>query len=697
MLLNSFARRLTILPFIVAHNSSLCQVGSCQKAALVVILEVMDSHHIISYVIFIGFFLFTSSLLHHTSRKIALLPYTSALLVAGLISQLTLHYLGLDVHLNLSPGMIYYLILPLLLFESAMKINFHQFRLQFKTITFLATFGLLASVTLVGIGVSWLLGLPLLVGLLFGAIISSTDPIAVIALFSTLGAPKRLGLLAEGESMFNDATAVITFKTLLTIIVSQQLISVSLVTWSAVSIVITLVGSLIFGGLAGFAVSLLIERIDNDKLVETTMTVALALTTFIVAEHFLALSGVIATVAAGIALGNLGKTKISSGVVVFMEEFWEYLGFLSVSLVFFFATFSLDLKVFAVGLAPSLIVIGLMLVARSASVYLSFAVSNYSPWFRDEPNVPLAWQHVINWGGMRGVIPLVLVYSLPDEFIYKQLFLSFVLMAFMFTLFVNAISIRSLLTKLGIHLPKHEERIKAEEQTILNLEKAIETLEQVPSQEIDRNLITKLKGQLKSEERDHQDKLFELTDSQQLENSLKLQVIDIEFDTAKSMFERNLINESVYFDLIGELQLQQDAVEYPEIKMRGVDKEGRINSERKFQFTLRRLKHMIQDHPILGRILSATKEDLIFQRLLMLKARVAASKAAVEHLKLLQFTAHTNKEDIRIINQVIRAQQQLIRHNREHLDRLTRRFPRITKKYQKQLLLSLLKPFGVGV
>jgi len=94
------------------------------------------------------------------------------------------------------------MLLPLLLFDSAMKINFHQLRLHFKTITFLTTFGLMFFVFLIGVATSVLLGIPLVYGLMFGVIVSFTNPIAVMVIFKSLRAPKQLSLLVEGESMY---------------------------------------------------------------------------------------------------------------------------------------------------------------------------------------------------------------------------------------------------------------------------------------------------------------------------------------------------------------------------------------------------------------------------------------------------------------------------------------------------------------
>lgn len=653
----------------------------------------MPSHDLITFVIFTSFFLFTTSLLHTLTRRFTLVPYTSALLLVGLIAQLLLKYLRIDVHLSLTPNTIFYVLLPLLLFESAMKINFHQFKLQFKTITFMATFGLMTSMLVVAFGLTYLLGLDFATALLFGAIISATDPIAVLALFKSLGAPQRLGLLAEGESMFNDATAVIAFRTLSVFALTGASFAATDILGSLGSFLAIFTGSIAFGAIIGYLVSAIIARIDNDRIVETTLTIALALTSFAFAEHFFHLSGVIAAVSAGITLGNLGRTKISGSVVEFMSEFWEYIGFLSISLVFFFATFNLDTTIFTQDLVRSLIVIVVVLAARALSTYLSFFFSNTLKFFDNEPNVPLSWQHIINWGGMRGVIPLVLVYALPDDFAYKQDFLSFTLAAFMFTLFVNGISIRWLMTALKIHLPKKEEAISNEEKQILSLEGIKQQLKNLPSAEFDQPIVDAFRKTLERQEQIHKTNLLELTTPEELENSLRLQTLTIEQDTAEHLFREGHINENVYFDLESELDLQRDALEHPEVRQgRAIKKGGRLDTNASFRKRLKHLSQITTNHPLLGKFLSSSQEETVYNRMMLLRTRILGSAQAIKHLETIKRTSHTSSEDKNAIDRVIADHHRYTKKNQKKLDQLKKEYPYISKEYQHKLLETLLRP-----
>ena len=147
----------------------------------------MDTHALTNILLFFTLFFGIISVLQALANRFNF-PYTVLLLVAGFLSQGIVHYFNVQSHFHLEPQIIYYILLPLLLFEAAMHINLHQFRLQFWTITWISTFGLIVSLLIVGLGMHFLIALPLGMALLFGALISATDPIAVLSIFKSLGA-----------------------------------------------------------------------------------------------------------------------------------------------------------------------------------------------------------------------------------------------------------------------------------------------------------------------------------------------------------------------------------------------------------------------------------------------------------------------------------------------------------------------------
>lgn len=647
--------------------------------------------HLIDVVLFISFFLIVTGLLQRWTNKLSFLPYTVALLILGVLAQVIVKAFHIPVHLEMTPDIIYFVLLPLLLFEAAFHINFHQFKIQFKTITFIATFGLLISIFAIGFVLALLTGLPMDVAILFGALISATDPIAVITLFKSLGAPKRLGLVADGESMLNDATGVIAFRVVSGfVLASTQFQSKDLLS-SIGNFSYVFFGSLIFGAIVGYLFSKLIEKIENDRVIETTITVAAALGSFAAAEHFFHLSGVITTVITGLVVGNLGKTKFSHGVREFVEEFWAYFAFLSVSLVFFFATFNLDFTIFLDKPQNILYAIIAVLIGRAVSIYAGFFLTNTLPFFKDEPNVPLKWQHILNWGGLRGVIPLVLVYSLPEDFKYRSEMLSYTMGAFLFTLFVNGLTIRSMLLGLGLHLPKREEEIIKEEMTIFELEDAKQSLEKLKDEEFDPELLQAVNIEITEEEEKHKKHLEEISTPEEFEKSLRIQSINLERQTLAHLYEQEFITENVYFDFDTELDLQQDALEYPEVYTgRAIQEGGKIDSARSFRNRLSQLRNITSYIPFVKRWAKDSRDSAIRDRVALLKARVITSETVREYFAKLNTFMCNSESCNMIITKLIGDQDVLIEKNRKELLKLTTEHPKLLKDYQKKLAYTLV-------
>ena len=647
-------------------------------------------HGLIYTVLFISFFLIFTGLLQKFTTKIPALPYTVALLLAGIIGQFLAHTFHLPIHLELSSDVIYFVLLPLLLFESAFHINFHQFKLQFKTITFIATFGLLLSIFVIAAFLVFAIGYPLPMALLFGAIISSTDPIAVISMFKTLGAPKRLALVADGESMLNDATGVISFKVVSTFVIASTAFQSQALLTSAWNFTYVFVGSLVFGAIVGYLFSKIIERIQNDRVIETTMTVAAALGSFAAAEHFFHFSGVIACVIAGIVVGNLGKTKFSPGVREFVEEFWSYFAFLSVSLVFFFATYSLDFTIFLTNPWPIIAAIIAVLIGRAVSVYGSAFLTNTLPFFKNEPNLPMSWQHILNWGGLRGVIPLVLVYSLPADFAYRDDMLRFTMGSLLFTLLINGLTIRTLLLKLGVHLPKKEEEVLQEELSIMELEEAKESINSLKDKEFDPDILLDMKKELDAVEKKHKEHLNEILSAENFELSLRLQALHIERHALQDLFHKGYVSENIFFDFDAELDLQQDALEYPEVYQgRGINPGGTIDAEKSFRKQLSKMKTLAAQFPILKNIFKSSRKQLVEERIGLLKTRIITSEMVIEYLKKMDKYLGI-KEHISFIKKLIKAQEDLIVENRAELTKLSKDNPSLLAAYQRKLAYNLV-------
>lgn len=647
--------------------------------------------HFSELVIFFGSFLIAAAGIHELSRRTKF-PYTVALLMVGLIAQYLLHTFHLEVHATLSPDFIFFVLLPVLLFGAAMHINIHQFKLQFKTIAFAATFGLMTSVAVVTALLAYLINIPIGPALLFGTLISATDPIAVLALFKTLGAPQRLGLLADGESMFNDATAVIAFRAVSTVVVTGAHFGDEMLVHTLGEFLYVFLGSLVIGAIIGYGLSELLARVKNDVLVETTLALGGALLSFAATEHFFHLSGVISSVMAGLVVGNLGRSRFSANVIHFMHDFWEYMGYLAVSAVFFFATFTLDLGIFADRPHRWMFAILAILVGRAVSVYFTYALTNRLPFFRDEPNVPLAWQHILNWGGLRGVIPLVLVFTIPDNFPYKEDLFIFTFASLLFTLFVNGLSISWLLKKLKLHIPSKEEEIFHEEMAIFALEDAKAFLGSLPEEEFSSSRLRKARRQLSSQEIEHRNHLREIASEEELTQSLLLQAIKIQRDKTEELFRQGYITETVFLDFDAQLDLQQDALEHPQLfATRGITKSGHIKTRASFRRRLLRVRELSKYLPILNAIWRPSEERLIQNRFALLKVRLLTSEAVLEYFDKVARLFGSNRRRKKAIDIARQVHQEHIINNRIELAQLERKYPLIVSAYQERLLERLME------
>jgi monovalent cation:H+ antiporter, CPA1 family len=651
----------------------------------------MGEFHIIDYAIYIAAFLFGTTLLKIFSQKIAF-PYTVALLIIGFVGQFINTTFNLGLHFSLSPDFIFFILLPVLLFESAMRINIHQFKIQFKTITFLATFCLMLSVFFVGVGLTLLLGLPFEIALLFGAIISATDPIAVLALFKTLGAPKRLSLIAEGESMFNDATGVIAFRVISGFIFGYELLNSHTLLETAGSFAYIFLGSILLGGVLGYMFAILLQQAKTDRVLVSAMITALSLGSFAIAEHFFHISGVITTVIAGIVFGNLARGKLTNASNHFLEEYFEYIGFISLSLVFFFASFSLNLNLFANVLPALLVVILVVLVTRALSVYITLFLSNILPFFKDEPNVPFKWQHILNWGGLRGVIPLVLVYSLPDSFIYKEMLLQFTLATLLFTLFVNGLTIRKLLFYLKLHVPTKEEKIMENEMKIFSLEKAGEKLQNLRYPEFTQSVLKMVDDMLFSQESKYKRELQKLSKSKEFIKSLKIQSIEIERKALQDFFEQGRLTEGVLYEFESELDLQRDILEYPDLYTKMVsNKTGEINTRTPFRKRLAFFKRFISKHTLLSRILRISERDIILERYTLLRVRLLTSYVVLDYIKDLENIFHGNKKITLSLKDMKNMHvKKYMKRNQKEINRLSTEYPDIIIPHQQKVATQLI-------
>ncbi|MDA0306768.1 MAG: sodium:proton antiporter [Proteobacteria bacterium] len=405
------------------------------------------------------------------------LPFTVVLVLVGIaLRQLADHgpalFRPIAEH-ALSPDVILFVFLPTLVFESAFNLDARQLKQNLLPVLMLAIPGLALSTAIIGTLLWWATPFDLPASLLLGSILSATDPVAVIALFRHLGVPMRLTTLVEGESLFNDATAIVAARILMSVVAGGYFLTPETALGSAVEFFTVFLGGALIGWVLAVVFGWVLGRVDSDPFIETLLTTILAYLSFLVAEKGFHLSGVMATVTAGLTMGNWGRAKISGSVAGFLEHFWEYLAFMANALIFLFVGLRVNLGALYGSLDILVWVIAAMLLSRAAVVFGLVPLVGKLPG-----SLPVGrpYQAVMYWGGLRGAIALAIVLSL-EEFPHKETFVALVMGAVLFTLLVQGLSIETLVHRLGLDKPPLADRLGRAEGLLSAKHQALERIQ----------------------------------------------------------------------------------------------------------------------------------------------------------------------------------------------------------------------------
>lgn len=436
--------------------------------------EGSDSHEPnIAPLFFIIFAIFIGAATRHFVKK-SPFPFTVLLLIIGLVLgainrlgyftdisilntnfSLTAISSSIDFAAHIDPHMLLFIFLPILIFEASYAMDLHTFKRTSTNAILLAVPGILIALGLTGalamglkyagVGLgnwNWTLAL------MFGAIISATDPVAVVALLKELGASKKLGTLIEGESLLNDGTAIVLFMVFFLSITGDAGEGSPILEFVRVAF-----GGLLVGGIFGYIVIYWIKNVYNDALLETSLVIATAYLTFYIAEHVLHVSGVLGLVALGLIIGGVGRARISPQVEHFMHEFWELAGFIANCLIFLIVGIVVaERSVFNLNdfLLLGIFYIGIHLVRGLVILVLYPAMKN-SGYGLPKKDAIIVW-----YGALRGAIGLALaliVAGVDDQYISKEIkdqFLFFTAGIVTLTLLINASTIKYLVGYLGL-------------------------------------------------------------------------------------------------------------------------------------------------------------------------------------------------------------------------------------------------------
>ena len=389
------------------------------------------------------------------------LPYSVLLAIVGCLLGIIIHLHGwapswigdfLDSleRFEISSETFLMVFLPVLLFETALSMNVRRLMDDIGPILMMAIVAVVVCTLVVGVTLDAISSYGLVVCLLLGAIVATTDPVAVVGIFREVGAPKRLTTLVEGESLFNDAASIALYSVLLAVLGGHGELSVS-------GVFNDFVVHFIGGGVAGFAMGrlacFLFAWLRGFPTAEITLT--LAYLSFFISEHYLNVSGVVATVIAGLVVGSTGRTRMSPTTFEYLSSAWEQFGFWANSLIFLFAAMLIP-KLMAAADWQELALVAVLFVATlAARAIVVFGLLPLLGLTRLGTKVSRPYKVVMLWGGLRGAVSLALALAVteqtgvPEE---ARQFIAVATTAFvLITLFVNGISLRPLIRMLGLN------------------------------------------------------------------------------------------------------------------------------------------------------------------------------------------------------------------------------------------------------
>jgi len=498
-------------------------------------------------------------------------PFSVALVVAGVFLAWwaerwsVLEPIGA---LDITPEAVFFVFLPTLIFQSAFHLDARALRANLVPTLVLAVPGLLISTGLIGAimmaaGPSVGFSLSWAEALLLGSILSATDPVAVISLFSQLGAPKRLTVLVEGESLFNDATAIVISRIILGVIAAGAFGPETLVSGAA-EFASVFFGGLLVGAALALIAGLIIGRLQSDAFLEITVTTVLAYLSFYVAEHNLHLSGVMAVVAAGVLIGGWGKTKISPSVAGYLENFWDYVAGVANALIFLLVGLTVNLGALVDALPVLFWVVVAMLLSRGVVIFSLVPLVGRIPG--SEP-VSRSYQTVMYWGGLRGGIALAIALSLPDTLADKDTFVTIAIGAVLFTLIVQGLTIERVVRHFGLNVPPLSDQLARLEGLISG---KLRTLEELPvlhagglfPLRVSRKVRHRAESELASLRGEVEELRGRELDIEHERRILYLRSFGTEKTLYFEMFTKGHLSEGAYRDLIHSIDLQSDAIRF---------------------------------------------------------------------------------------------------------------------------------------
>lgn len=347
---------------------------------------------------------------------------------------------------HLTPDVILYVFLPVLIFDSSRKLDLDMAREEAVPAFLLATLGILVSMVVMAVPLKFITGRDWQDVLFFAAIMSATDPVAVAAVFKQFSIPEKLKTLIEGESLLNDGTTVILFMLMSGKVLEGKKI---LFEGGLLTFVVSITGAVLLGGLTGWGGAWLMRRWKalKDHFIGPLLPLLIIYLTFCLAQSALEISGVIAvmstTIVMRLAYRRFRQDEIpAQAEMEFYRGFWEFLGELANAVLFFMLGVEIGAHYYNINWLVMPGVIAALLIARSVVVYGSGAAFRLI-----NVRLPASWQHILNLGGLKGALSVALILMIPKDYALRHLFLCAALAMCLFTLIANTLAMRVYLKK----------------------------------------------------------------------------------------------------------------------------------------------------------------------------------------------------------------------------------------------------------
>ncbi len=531
-----------------------------------------------------------SAVVFYAARRFHL-PYTVLLVAVGvaLVPIVRLPALaptfGFLEDLQLTPELLFLIFLPVLIFESGYSMSIRTMLDSAWTILLLAIVGLLIS----AFGVAGLLYLlleavgtpvPFTILLLFGAIISATDPVAVLSLFKDFGAPRRLTIIFEGESLFNDGTAVALFMVVLGV-VATGFHGASTVASGTITFLVMVLAGVLYGLVAASGFALALRRTRSNEFVSATLLIISAHLVFITGELVneqgygfagvdLRVSSIIATTVSSLFLGNYARHSLTPRTDAYVDKVVSHLAFIVNSLVFLLAGLLFASTDVHFGDLWVVMVLSVLVVAGMRAVSV-IAVTAPVNWLGIDAGVSRSWQLLLSWGSLRGALAIIVVMLIPPNLTVpgwqlssspRDFLLALTISCILTTLFLKAPLIGPLMRRLAIDQPDPVELAHRSDLTAYFLLAERAGFEHSETRAVLRDeragaVVSELDAAFASLAADREQLLSE-HGPELFERALRLTAIQVEGAALKQMYVNGEVGELTYRRLHGKLQLQSE-------------------------------------------------------------------------------------------------------------------------------------------